>query len=177
MAGFSKDKRDFLVGKLGEARVGELEKATSGMKAIADQLGLDYKDLVGSIEDGTTTSTPTPDPTPPSQQPQSVDIKSLDVKALAGEIAKQLGMEQLSVAFKSMQSDIDTLKKGMDAAVSKAISPRIEDAQYAWQLRPSESKDNIISVGDSESVRNGKPAHEADLDAMLTPLFPAPPAI
>jgi cation transport regulator ChaB len=135
------NKRTFLVGKLGEDRVRELESRPAEMeKSLKDQ-GIEYKEII---------ETPTlPAPATPAS---TKEIADADVKAVTeSEAFKAINTalteakaksDKLETTILEMGKTIKELQKTDDEKIAAVIAPKSPLA--AGLKRASESKDNLV---------------------------------
>ena len=134
---FTNDKRVYLVKRLGEERVTELEKDTAAMSKALEALGVDFKDA----------------PAPPAPiTPEAGDVTPL-VEQLKGALNLdglnqlltnlQASNTQMAATLAAQAKELAELKKSDDVKVAETIKPRV--TPMVWGYQASSAKDNMVT--------------------------------
>lgn len=139
----TKEKREYLVKRLGEDKVAEIEKDTSAMSKALEESGVEWKDKEES-------ATPAPlAPVAPTDPAQAIEtLKELfNVKELNDVLAAiQAGQKSLSDKLEAQAKELATLRKSQDEKMAEAIAPKIKPMRWGYQA--SEAKDNVAAEDD-----------------------------
>ena len=141
---FTPEKRDYLIKVLGEDRVKELETSTVNLGKSLEAAGVEYK------EKGTPAAAGAPAPEIIEQVKALLNLDGLN-KVIAELQAQNTALiEKQAMQEKAMAE----LKKSDDEKVAAIIAPKIVPMQ--WGLRPSESKDNLLTEAQKEKLKIGQ---------------------
>lgn len=138
---FEKDRREYLVKRLGEERVKALESDTAAMsKALAD-LDVEFKETTsGAVA-------PTPAPAPGDGDLTGVveQLKgALNLEGLNALITElQTSNHRLTEKLDAQAKELAGMRKSDDEKVAETIKPKLTPMQ--WGYRPSAAKDNVVT--------------------------------
>ncbi len=147
---FTSERREFLVGALGEEKVAELEGVTKVMSEELKNLGVEFKEA----------EKPAEEPAKESTTKEVEEGKVVEVKVDAGEVVEKLGIPALSEYLenqdqfikglvettKALTEKVDELSKSEDEKIAKKLTPRFS-AVPVW-LRASDSKETEVKEGE-----------------------------
>ena len=167
---FTTERREFLVGALGEEKVAELEGITKVMAEELKELGVEFKDTEESAEK-------------PAEEPKEEGKSVIKAEVDADEVIQKLGLPALSEylekqdktikeqqeSIKALTEKVNELAKSEDEKIAEKLTPRAAKAPI-W-LRASESKETEVK---EEDVPKG-PGKEAS-HWISEALSPAPTA-
>ncbi len=168
--GFTKAKRDFLVGHLGEGKVASLENDTATMVKELNALGVEWKDVPDADVDAKADEGAKADATP-----AAIDYDLIGKKAAEGVIASD-GFKGLTDGMKSVTDRLDVLEadmKGVKASdeekVASNFAPRTEKVLAGH--RASEDESNVKAEGDKadEFVESRSPMHSGFMTSIIGP--------
>jgi cation transport regulator ChaB len=137
-ANMDKNKRAFLVTKLGEDRVKELEKRPAELSKSLHDMGIEYKEIET--------------PEIPSVAEKTVE-KPIEVKPdpiMESVKATNSRLEKLEAVIVEMSASIKALKKSDDEKIAEIIAPK---SQAAGMKRATESPDNVIDPNSAEGKK------------------------
>lgn len=137
-------KRKFLVDKLGEDRVKELEARPAELSKALKDAGIEYKEVTEDFEEAVKAVT------------ESKAYKSLvaaldDLKAQKEKDSKAI--EDLQTLVAQIGEAIKELKKSDDEKIAETLSPRSTNLK-----RASESKDNILDPEKDKELGKAAPS-------------------
>ena len=158
-ANMNKEKRQFLVDKLGEDRVKDLESRPAELSKALKDAGIEYKEVT---------------------EPDKVDNPALDTKEITEAAVKAVTesesfkgvltlledlkaqkekdtktISDLQTAVTEMGEVIKELKKTDDEKIAEALSPRSKGTSIS---RASESKDNLVDPEKDKELEKSKAA-------------------
>ncbi|KKN78097.1 hypothetical protein LCGC14_0353240 [marine sediment metagenome] len=152
--GFNKDKRETLVGMIGEDIVAKFEGNSKDLVAELDRLGVEYKglDLFDGKEDGADTPT-----------------GAIDYKQLGEEAAKALaalpaftalteGVDSIKEEVTGVKARLDLLEKTDDEKIAAKMAPQVKVGSTNGGYKASSSGDNIVDK-DGDAAKEG-PAYD-----------------
>lgn len=141
---FSAGKRAFLVDKLGEEKVGQLERDTTGLAKALETAGIDYKEI--------------PDEPAPAA---GVSVKDLTdalapqfkeiTEGLAGIKAQADKIPTIEAAVKDQGERIARLEKSEDQKVADLLTARSDRSASGY--RASQSDGTKVADGDMQDAR------------------------
>lgn len=147
--GFNQAKRDFLVDKLGEARVNLLENDTKGMREALEAKGVEWKELEGIPDED-------------AKDAPAVTLSEEASKAIADAAGKAAAQALVETdAFKGMVTSIDEVKAGQAQALEdqKGIRERLvelektDDEKVASMIRGKSARPNgHVASADAKNV-------------------------
>lgn len=141
----NKQKREYLVSKLGEERVAAIEGDTEQMSKALEELGVEYKET--PVATTTTTEVKTvevvSDPTAAIEQ-----IKELLNVAELQHVLQELRDNQTKMlaTIEAQAVQIKELSKSTDEKVAEVIAPKVKPVN--WGYRASEAKENVVKADD-----------------------------
>ena len=163
---FNPQKREFLVGRLGEEKVAELEASTKDRVEILKELGIEFKEaeeipVVEKEEE------PTPEEPVVEKEATALDAKAiLDALGLS-ELSEYLEgqskqVEELTATVKEQSETITALQKSDDEKIAETLTPRVDvekDLQPVWLRRLSQSEET--KAGEEDPLLKEKPGTES----------------
>jgi cation transport regulator ChaB len=139
-ANMDKNKRAFLVTKLGEDRVKELEKQPADLSKSLHDMGIEYKE----IETPAKVEPPVAEKT--VEKPAEVEPDPI----MESVKAANARLEKLEAVIVEMSASIKALKKSDDEKIADTIAPK---SQTAGAKRATESPDNVIDPNSEEGKK------------------------
>jgi len=139
----TKEKREYLVKRLGEERVQVIEKDTEAMSKELEAAGVEWKEKEESAPVAPVASAT---PTDPAQAVEA--LKELfNVKELNDVLtAIQAGQKALTDKLDAQAKEIAALKKSSDEKVAEAIAPKVKPMR--WGFQASEAKETLLAETD-----------------------------
>lgn len=141
LAMLTKEKRDYLVKRLGEDRVKVIEQDTAQMSKALEDAGVEWKE----------TQVPAPTPAVPNPADTEQAIAALkelfNVEGLNTVLAQlQESNKALTAKLDAQANELQALKKSQDEKLAEAIAPKVKPIKWGYQA--SEAKENIVQPGD-----------------------------
>lgn len=140
----TKEKREYLVKRLGEERVAVIEKDTEAMSKELEVAGVEWKETATDA-----TPTPTATITTPTDPAEAIEtLKELfNVKELNDTLtALQASNKALADKLDAQAKELAELKKSSDEKVAETISPKVKPLR--WGFQASEAKETLVKDGD-----------------------------
>lgn len=135
--GFTKEKREFLVGALGESAVAKLEGDTAASVKQLKDLGIEFKSLE---QPDAPAAPPAATEAPPAA---TAAVNDAGYKALAGLVADAVGaVTSLAGQVAELKASVTAVKATDDDKIADAFVAKVLAAANA---RPSESADNLTN--------------------------------
>lgn len=139
LAMLTKEKRDYLVKRLGEDRVAMIEKDTETMSKALEEAGVEWKEqtiaaqtdkVVAGVEDVV------------KQLTEALNVPGLN------ELLTNLQKSNKELADKldAQSKEIAALQKSQDEKLAEAIAPKVKPIKWGYQA--SEAKENIVQPND-----------------------------
>jgi len=157
-ANMDKNKRAFLVTKLGEDRVKELELRPAELSKSLHDMGIEYKE----IEEPATAKAETP--VAEKAVEKAVEVKPDPI--MESVKAANTRLEKLEAVIAEMSTSIKALQKSDDEKIAETIAPK---SQATGMKRATESPDNVI---DPQSEEGKKLAAEKAAPSWLAAAIP-----
>ena len=163
---FNPQKREFLVGRLGEEKVAELEASTKDRVEILKELGIEFKEAE-EIPVVVKEEEPTPEEPVVEKEATALDAKAiLDALGLS-ELSEYLEgqskqVEELTATVKEQSETITALQKSDDEKIAETLTPRVDvekDLQPVWLRRLSQS--DVTKAGEEDPLLKEKPGTES----------------
>lgn len=168
--GFTKAKREFLVGHLGEGKVASLENDTAGMVKELNALGVEWKAVPDADVDAKDEGAKA------DATPGAIDYELIGQKAAEGVMASE-GFKGLTDDLESVKTRLGVLEedmKGVKASdeekVAASFKPRTEKVLAGH--RASEDEGNVKAEGEQaaeEFVASKSPINGGFLQSIVGP--------
>lgn len=160
---FTPEKRAYLVKRLGEDRVKELEGNTETMGKALETAGVEYK---ATEEVKAPVAQPTTDNVP--VQPIVVDEKSVgalveSIKAALNVDGLQAVIADMDKRLKEQSALIEALQKSDDEKVAQTIAPKVKP--LAWGFQASQAKETRLTEAETAQHKSSKPGWAAEVFA------------
>ncbi len=178
-ANMNKEKRKFLVDKLGEERVKELESRPAELSKSLKEMGIEYKEVKEETSESTDNKEKIAVVTDGHGMKEAVEaaVKAItesetfkglvvivdDLKSQKEKDTKTI--TDLQTQVKEMGETIKSLQKSDDEKIAQVLTPR---SSAAGLKRASESKENLVTDKDKEL--QGDKAAPSWLGAALAPV-------
>lgn len=165
---FTPEKRAYLVKRLGEDRVKELEGNTEAMGKALETAGVEYKateeNANVSVTQATTTKSDGADTVP--VQPIVVDEKSVgalveSIKAALNVDGLQQVIAELQTQMKEQGAMIEALQKSDDEKVAQTIAPKVKPV--TWGFQASQAKETRLTEAETAQHAKSKPGWAAEV--------------
>lgn len=160
---FTPEKRAYLVKRLGEDRVKELEGNTETMGKALEQAGVEYKEK----SENTSVTQPT---VTTSENVQSIVVDEKSVGALVESIKAALNVDGLQAVIadmdkrlKEQSAIIEALQKSDDEKVAETIAPKVKP--LTWGFQASQAKETRLTDAEKETHKASKPGWAAEVFA------------
>ena len=160
---FTPQKREFLVERLGEEKVAELEASTKDRAEILKELGVEFKEaeekpVVEKEEE-------TPEEPVVEKETPEFDAKAITEALGLSELSDYLEaqskqIKDLTATTESQAATIAELKKSDDEKIAETLTPRVDVEKDApvWLRRLSQSEET--KVEEDEELLKEKPGKE-----------------
>lgn len=138
----TKEKREYLVKRLGEERVAAIEKDTEAMSKELEAAGVEWKEA-------NATPTPVAVATTPTDPAEAIEtLKELfNVKELNDTLtALQASNKALADKLDAQAKELAELKKSSDEKVAETIAPKVKPLR--WGFQASEAKETLVKEDD-----------------------------
>lgn len=166
--GFNQAKREFLVDKLGEARVNLLEDDTKGMRQALEKAGVESKEIEDTLADD-----PPKDGKDGAVVTNITNISEEASKAIADAAGKAAAEALVETdVFKGMVTSLDEVKAGQAQALEdqKGLRDRLvelersDDEKIAGAIRGKSARPNghVASQDNKNVVAEDDPAYKAE---------------
>lgn len=162
---FTPEKRAYLVKRLGEDRVKELEGNTEAMGKALETAGVEYK-ATEEVKSEAPVTQPATDTVP--VQPIVVDEKSVgalveSIKAALNVDGLQQVIADMDKRLKEQSALIEALQKSDDEKVAQTIAPKVKP--LAWGFQASQAKETRLTETETAQHKSSKPGWAAEVFA------------
>lgn len=164
---FSKEKRAYLVTRLGEERVAQLESNTGDMAKALEALGVESKETEAPAAPPPPASPAQPDQIGPADEVMAKAFEQLAGLLNVDELkAGILGLKAQADLVPTLQTELETLKaqvadmkKSDDEKVAETLRPRLKPIDWGFQASTAKSTeltaDEKAKLGENKPTRTG----------------------